>query len=152
VSFPLGILNGVIPQPFDRGQPTTFLPGVHEHVFSATISPGGPDDDEILWFLGPTQILTATLYDTPRCAPDPAPIDAASCRSVSRDGGRRAWVTCDSDEFVLNGGGACTPRGASTRVGGLDASGPLPAVNGWGVACARGFDATATATCCSSPE
>ena len=34
VAMPIGADNGFEPGPADRGQPTTFLPGRHEHVFT----------------------------------------------------------------------------------------------------------------------
>jgi hypothetical protein len=37
VSVPIGPENGFAPQPLDRGQPTTFLPGRHEHVFTIKV-------------------------------------------------------------------------------------------------------------------
>jgi hypothetical protein len=37
VSIPLGPENSFAPQPLDRGQPTTFLPGRHEHVFTIKV-------------------------------------------------------------------------------------------------------------------
>jgi hypothetical protein len=37
VSIPIGADNGFAPQPADRGQPTTFLPGRHEHVFTIKV-------------------------------------------------------------------------------------------------------------------
>jgi hypothetical protein len=37
VNIPIGAENGFAPQPADRGQPTSFLPGRHEHVFTIPV-------------------------------------------------------------------------------------------------------------------
>ncbi|MDX6213447.1 MAG: hypothetical protein QOF82_2534 [Frankiales bacterium] len=38
VTYPAGALNYVTPAPQDRGQPTVFLPGLHNNVWAPTIS------------------------------------------------------------------------------------------------------------------
>jgi hypothetical protein len=42
VSIPIGHDNRFTPPPQDRGQPTTFLPGRHEAVFSLNFTNGNP--------------------------------------------------------------------------------------------------------------
>jgi hypothetical protein len=47
VSVPVGPDNGFEPAPADRGQPTTFLQGRHEHVFTITVPKNMPG--KLVW-------------------------------------------------------------------------------------------------------
>jgi hypothetical protein len=47
VNVPVSADNGFAPQPVDRGQPTTFLPGRHEHVF--TVSAPANMQGKLVW-------------------------------------------------------------------------------------------------------
>jgi hypothetical protein len=60
VNIPVGSGNFFTPPPDNRGQPTQFLPGLHEHVFSAT-SPG----HALIWHLDGNVIIANN--DGPPC-------------------------------------------------------------------------------------
>jgi hypothetical protein len=49
VNVPISAENGFAPQPVDQGQPTTFLPGRHEHVF--TIKAPAKFSGKLVWTL-----------------------------------------------------------------------------------------------------
>jgi hypothetical protein len=61
VTLPVGANNGFAPGESDRGQPTTFLPGRHEHVF--TVKVPGDFKGKLVWTVnaGVVQTATATL-------------------------------------------------------------------------------------------
>lgn len=54
VRLPVGVRNSFDPAPADRGQPTAFVPGRQESVFSAQVDAG-----DLSWTLG-DQVVTAT--------------------------------------------------------------------------------------------
>ncbi len=56
-----GVGNMFVPSPMDRGQPSSFLPGLVEAAFTSDSASG----DNLSWVLG-TKTATATK-DTPRC-------------------------------------------------------------------------------------
>jgi hypothetical protein len=51
VVVPIGPANTFEPAPADRGQPTVFLPGRHEHVFTVRIPPEFTPKDKWVWSL-----------------------------------------------------------------------------------------------------
>jgi len=61
---PIGPLNRFVPDPADRGQPTTFLPGTHDRVFSVVSTDNGP----LHWSLERENVIANT--NSPLC---PAP-------------------------------------------------------------------------------
>ncbi len=65
--FPIGPGNFFSPPPFDRGQPTTFQPGVFHRVFSATWTK--PTDSSITWNLGGGSV-TDDGTQSPNCTPN----------------------------------------------------------------------------------
>lgn len=82
----------------------------------------------------------------PNCGPPPAP--KLACRSVTQRGPKPLFVstaTCDEDEFLASGAGACTDMLAKLRYN-------MPRENAWVTLCQTSGGANApsaaTAVCC----
>jgi hypothetical protein len=59
-SIPVGSRNKFLPSPRDRGQPTGFLPGVQDDVFTVDF----PDYSTVVWVLD-FRTVTASAASTP---------------------------------------------------------------------------------------
>src|SRR5262249_40814311 len=71
VDIEVGRFTGFIPRPRDRGQPTSFLTGVHADVFAVTWN-GSP----LVWIL--TRNFAIASRNSTRCGPPP-PMCPATC-------------------------------------------------------------------------
>jgi hypothetical protein len=152
-----GLYNIFFPDPFDRSQPTTFLPGVHPRVFVTTVSGISPTAEQLFWlvdgnfagthaFRASDECTHPFALDGPAGLPGPAgPVgpagppgpDATVRRVVANGRQSSAVAACNADEALVSGGGSCATWILESR----------PSGNSWSVKCKGKASTTATALC-----
>jgi uncharacterized repeat protein (TIGR01451 family) len=73
VSIPVGLANGLLPAPLDRGQPTLFVPGSVPNAFTVKAVPAG---QKVVWRVAHngTKLLVVSAAHPARCGtPPPTP-------------------------------------------------------------------------------
>jgi hypothetical protein len=74
-TIPVGSNNYVSPSPADQGQPTVFLPGVHDNVWAPTITPSEMSSGSANWFVDGNSV-SATTFN--QCATKPVSVNGST--------------------------------------------------------------------------
>lgn len=86
IAINIGNMNQFIPAPYNRGQPSLFLPGFHENVFRITVDP--TELTVIQWKLqvtGVPVIAVADLSVLPNCTGACCLIEDEICMETTED-------------------------------------------------------------------
>lgn len=131
------------------GQPTVFVPGTFQNVFSATF-----DLNEAPSYAWALNGAILTIRDDPTQYCPPPPPRTLACRDLeSVSTTPTAEVACAAGETVTGGGGACDnslgtfPSAWNTGQMQSSRSASVGGAPGWRVTCRIG-NATASASCC----